>query len=78
MTPKAIDWDEDLPEATGEERISILTVRTLRTDRWFPVVVVECVPSEGERLIAKVKQISLRKKRLRILCRWMSQHTFTI
>ena len=61
MTPKAIDWDEDLPEATAEEEYQSL-VRTLRRTDGFRLLFVECVPSEGERLIAKVRADFPQKK----------------
>ena len=61
MTPKAIDWDEDLPEATAEEEYQSL-VRTLRRTDGFRLLFVECVPSEGKRLIAKVRADFPQKK----------------
>ncbi len=61
MTAEIIDWDEDLPEATPEEEYESL-VRTLRRTNGFRLLFVECVPSEGERLIAKVREDFPRKK----------------
>ncbi len=54
MTPKAIDWDEDLPPAEPEEEYQSL-VRTLRRTDGFRLLFVECSPAEGERLILQVK-----------------------
>jgi tetratricopeptide (TPR) repeat protein len=54
MTPKAIDWDEDLPPAEPEEEYRAL-VRTLRRTDGFRLLFVECFPAEGERLILRVK-----------------------
>ena len=61
MKPTTIDWDEDLPPATPEEEYQSL-VRTLRRTNGFRLLFVECVPSEGERLIAKVKADFPQKK----------------
>ncbi|MCC3517796.1 tetratricopeptide repeat protein [Microcoleus sp. PH2017_18_LLB_O_A] len=61
MTSEIIDWDEDLPPATPEEEYESL-VRTLRRTNGFRLLFVECVPSEGKRLIAKVQTDFPRKK----------------
>ncbi|TAE99500.1 MAG: tetratricopeptide repeat protein [Oscillatoriales cyanobacterium] len=61
MTSEIIDWDEDLPPATPEEEYESL-VRTLRRTNGFRLLFVECVPSEGKRLIAKVQADFPRKK----------------
>ncbi len=61
MTPKIIDWDDDLPPATPEEEYESL-VRTLRRTNGFRLLFVECVRAEGERLIAKVKADFPQKK----------------
>ena len=61
MKPTTIDWDEDLPPATPEEEYQSL-VRTLRRTDGFRLLFVECVPSEGERLIAKVRADFPQKK----------------
>ncbi|WP_293363624.1 tetratricopeptide repeat protein, partial [Microcoleus sp. CAWBG52] len=61
MTAEIIDWDEDLPPATPEEEYESL-VRTLRRTNGFRLLFVECVPSEGKRLIAKVQADFPRKK----------------
>ena len=61
MTPKAIDWDEDLPPAEPEEEYQSL-VRTLRRTDGFRLLFVECSPAEGERLIEKVRADFPQKK----------------
>ncbi|MCC3413410.1 MULTISPECIES: tetratricopeptide repeat protein [unclassified Microcoleus] len=61
MTSEIIDWDEDLPPATPEEEYESL-VRTLRRTNGFRLLFVECVPSEGKRLITKVQADFPRKK----------------
>jgi tetratricopeptide (TPR) repeat protein len=61
MTSEIIDWDEDLPPATPEEEYQSL-LRTLRRTDGFRLLFVECVPSEGERLIAKVRADFPQKK----------------
>ncbi len=65
MKPMTIDWDADLPPATPEEEYQSL-VRTLRRTNGFRLLFVECVPSEGERLIAKV-QADFPQKKVEVL-----------
>ncbi len=65
MTSEIIDWDEDLPPATPEEEYESL-VRTLRRTNGFRLLFVECVPAEGERLIAKV-QADFPQKEIEVL-----------
>ena len=65
MKPTTIDWDEDLPPATPEEEYQSL-VRTLRRTDGFRLLFVECVLSEGKRLIAKV-QADFPQKKIEVL-----------
>ncbi|WP_293330454.1 tetratricopeptide repeat protein [Microcoleus sp. CAWBG58] len=61
MTSEIIDWDADLPPATAEEEYESL-LRTLKRTNGFRLLFVECVPAEGERLIAQVKADFPQKK----------------
>ncbi|WP_293360435.1 tetratricopeptide repeat protein, partial [Microcoleus sp. CAWBG24] len=65
MTPEIIDWDADLPPATAEEEYESL-LRTLKRTNGFRLLFVECVPAEGERLIAKVRE-DLSQKKIEVL-----------
>ena len=61
MTAEIIDWDADLPPAEPEEEYQTLVSTLKRTDG-FRLLFVECLPAEGERLIAKVQADVPRKK----------------
>jgi superkiller protein 3 len=65
MTAEIIDWDADLPPAEPEEEYQTL-VRTLRRTNSFRLLFVECLPAEGERLIAKV-QADVPQKKIEVL-----------
>jgi tetratricopeptide (TPR) repeat protein len=74
MTPKAIDWDEDLPPATPEEEYQTL-VRTLKRTDGFRLLFVECLPAEGKRLIEKV-QADVSQKKIQVLALDKSVYNF--
>jgi tetratricopeptide (TPR) repeat protein len=65
MTQEMIDWDADLPPAEPEEEYQTL-VRTLKRTNGFRLLFVECLPAEGERLIAKV-QADVSQKKIAVL-----------
>jgi tetratricopeptide (TPR) repeat protein len=74
MKPTEIDWDEDLPPATPEEEYRAL-VRTLKRTNGFRLLFVECVPAEGERLIAQVRE-DLSQKKIEVLSLDKSVYNF--
>ena len=74
MKQKIIDWDEDLPEAEPEEEYKSL-VRTLKRTDSFRLLFVECSPTEGEDLIAKVK-VDVPKKKIETLLLNKSVYNF--
>uniref|UniRef100_UPI00403E834C tetratricopeptide repeat protein n=1 Tax=Microcoleus sp. TaxID=44472 RepID=UPI00403E834C len=65
MTAEIIDRDADLPPAEPEEEYQTL-VRTLKRTDGFRLLFVECLPAEGERLIAKV-QADVPQKKIEVL-----------